>query len=140
MKVAIDTNILIYVLQGHDQFGVSSRLVLSSFAKSDIFASEAVFGEILSNRVFTGNETALKRAKRFLEEADITYIPTTRQVYVDAARLRRSRPSIKLPDALHLVSAWMNQVDAFVTNDNDLVRCSTDDRKIVRLETFAGRL
>ena len=140
MKVAIDTNILIYVLQGHGEFGEAARLVLSSFDKSDLLASEAVFAEILCNSVFTGNETALKRAKRFLEESDITYIPTSRQVYLDAAKLRRLRPTIKLPDAIHLASAWSNQADVFVTNDDLLVRASTDDRKITRLSHFAERL
>ncbi len=103
-------------------------------------ASEAVFGEILSSSVFKSNETALKRAKRFLEGADITYQSTTRQVYMSAARLRRLRPTIKLPDAIHLASAWENQVDYFVTNDALLVKASTDDRKIIGLRAFAEKL
>lgn len=140
MKIAIDTNLLIYILQGHETFGEAAKLAASSYAKENVLASEAVFVEILASKVFTGNETAYKQAKSFLEQADITYIPTTRDVYLEAAKIRRSRPSIKLPDAIHLASAWMNDAEVFVTNDDSLVRVSTRVRKITKLPDFVQGL
>jgi predicted nucleic acid-binding protein len=140
MKVAIDTNLLIYVLQGHDSFGEPARQLMTSFSKADLVASEAVFGEILSNPLFQANAAAHKQAANFLENIDISYVATTRQVYLEAATLRRHQPSLKLPDAIHLASAWLSQAEVFVTNDKQLLRFSTRGHKIVSLLDFARDL
>lgn len=138
-KIAVDTNVFIYVLQAHQEYGETAKLILSSYDQDSILASESIFAEILSSSVFVNNETAYKRAKAFLENAGITYIATTRQVYIEAAKIRRLRPAIKLPDAIHLASAWQNGAKVFITNDLKLVKLSTDARPIVTLARFADK-
>ena len=62
-------------------------------------------------------DTAVERLFRELFDADeVMLVPTTRQLWEEAARLRAST-GLKTPDALHAVAAQHAQCTLFITND-----------------------
>lgn len=115
--IALDTNIFIYVLNGHEQFGPLSAQLLKN--KDPKTASRLVYAEILASPKLD-NEAMRSKALAFLDELDIKWQDVNNKVLMEAASLRRSRPKLKLIDALHLASAKISQAEMFFTNDQDL--------------------
>ena len=115
--IALDTNIFIYVLNGHEQFGPLSAQLLKN--KDPKTASRLVYAEILASPKLD-NEAMRSKALAFLDELDIKWQDVNNKVLMEAASLRRSRPQLKLVDALHLASAKISQAEMFFTNDQDL--------------------
>lgn len=67
-------------------------------------------------------DTAVERLFRELFDADeVMLIPTTRQLWQEAARLRATT-GLKTPDALHAAAAQHARCTLFVTNDSDFRR------------------
>ena len=62
-------------------------------------------------------DTAVERLFRELFDADeVMLIPTTRQLWEEAARLRATT-DLKTPDALHAAAAQHAQYTLFITNN-----------------------
>ena len=57
---------------------------------------------------------------------EVHLIPTTRQLWEEAARLR-ARTGLKTPDALHAAAALHAECTLFITNDNDFRRIENLD-------------
>ena len=57
---------------------------------------------------------------------EVRLIPTTRQLWEEAARLR-ARTGLKTPDALHAAAALYAACTLFITNDNDFRRIENLD-------------
>ena len=67
-------------------------------------------------------DTAVEGLYRELFDAnEVTLIPTTRQLWEMAARLRATT-GLKTPDALHAAAALHLQCTLFITNDDDFRR------------------
>ena len=115
--IALDTNIFIYVLNGHERFGPLSAQLLKN--KDPKTASRLVYAEILASPKLN-DEIMRSKALAFLDELDIKWQDINDNVLMEAASLRRSRPQLKLVDALHLASAKISQAEMFFTNDQDL--------------------
>jgi predicted nucleic acid-binding protein len=118
-KVALDTVVFIYALEGHSEFGDRAKYLLEQIEVGEIkgFACDLVLAELMVKPLRLGKpEIAEEYATDLPQFPNLTFRPVTRDVVIAAARLRGSK-NIGLIDALHLASARLSECDAFVTND-----------------------
>ncbi len=128
--IAIDSNIFIYALNAHPEFGLPAVKVLRR-AETKV-ASELTFAEILSSPKL--EQFSLRRdALDFLERLRVSYNPVTKDILSISGGLRRKHTSLKLADAIHLASALSVGAGSFVTNDQNLVKLKIPGLKIVSL-------
>ena len=106
MILFLDTNIVIYAVEGNPVFGakVSLRLAAAqmagdSFMVSDLTRMEALVGPLKSN-----NTTVEASFHAFFARSDVQVVPITAAVCDRAARIRAAS-SFKSMDALQLASA-----------------------------------
>jgi predicted nucleic acid-binding protein len=55
--------------------------------------------------------------EQFFQRRGIQLLPATRNIFLEAARLRAGSPALRTPDALHAATAQMTGCNLFVTND-----------------------
>jgi predicted nucleic acid-binding protein len=115
--IALDTNIFIYVLNGHEQFGPPSAMLLKD--KEPKTASRLVYAEVLASPKLE-DELIRSKAVSFLDKLDIKWQEVNYNVLIEAANLRRQQPGLKLIDALHIASAIIAHAETFFSNDQDL--------------------
>jgi predicted nucleic acid-binding protein len=121
-KVYFDTNIFIYLLQDHQEFGEICLSIIQSAVDKELdgYSGDLVLAELLVKPLKDNNARAVKAVKDlFTEDTKIELLPHTRSAYITAAHLRANH-KIKLPDALHIATALENQVEIFLTNDRDI--------------------
>lgn len=131
--VAFDTNIFIYVLQDHYEFGRHAAACLRA-AGAQGTASELVYAELLGHQSLqTERHRAIAQA--FLDNQPFIFKPIDRHILIDAAKLRaRHTPLIGLGDAIHFATAMSVRADTFMTNDKQLARCTVPGLKIELLQ------
>lgn len=118
-RLAVDSMILIYLLEGNDAWG-------STIEKHLDAADEIIFSSFGLGEVLTGFEKAkdVKGKLRFLSFVEtyekLKVIGFGKQEALIFARLRAKYPSIKPPDAVHLATAVSGRADGFLTNDRQL--------------------
>ena len=87
--------------------------------------SELTLAETLVKPMSQRNDTL---AKTYIEARQtgefLTLVPVSREILIEAARLRAAHPSLKLPDAVHAASAIASQATFFISNDARLARLS----------------
>ena len=80
----------------------------------------------------TDTEDAMRRANWYRTAIDvdgaIAAVAISRDILERASELRARHRSIKLPDAIHLASAEMAGVEAFITRDSRLARWFDPER------------
>jgi predicted nucleic acid-binding protein len=108
--VALDANVLIYVLEGSEEFGARARAVVDSLDDGVLAASMATVGqvEILAGPARIGD------ASVFEHTAD--EIRSLIAVAEDAAWLR-GQGGLDVADAIHVASARVAGATALITND-----------------------
>ncbi|HEY4160940.1 MAG TPA: PIN domain-containing protein [Candidatus Saccharimonadales bacterium] len=135
--IALDTNIFIYVLESNPDFAGPAATALHR-AQEGGAASVLVYAELLSNSAF--KDAGLRNiAVGFLDAQALQYVELTRDILVDAARLRtNSEKRLGLGDAIHLASALAAGADTFVTNDKELVKLRMAGLKVVTLADISS--
>ena len=130
--IALDTNIIIYALEAHPQFGQKASAILRNL-RGNIAVSEIIYLEFFSSSVF--QDAALRdQSLAFLEEQGFDFVPTSKSVLLLAAELRAHNESrLDLGDALHLASALYVGADTFITNDKALTEVKIKNLKITTL-------
>lgn len=129
MKIAFDTNILIYLLD-HDKVYGSKALdaIESAIRQGGAVVSTVAVAEYLSNA--SGQKTRL---------ADLLSLMTCVPVDVSIARvagdIRQKHQGITLPDALHLASSLAVGASTLVTNDQQLLKLKK--LGVLRIEPLA---
>ena len=121
-RVYFDTNIFIYILENHHEFGETCLSVVQSGADKELdgYSGDLVLAELLVKPLKDNNARAVKAVKDlFTEDTKIELLPHTRSAFITAAHLRANH-KIKLPDALHLATAIENHIEIFLTNDRDI--------------------
>lgn len=130
--IALDTNLFIYVLEEHPEFGNRAALVLAE-AQGNGMASELVYLELLSAPAFKRLEYK-RQALNFLEGQQLEFVPLDKTVLLQAAALRAARtPVLGVGDALHIASALRAGADTFITNDKALAKLTIPGLKIETL-------
>jgi predicted nucleic acid-binding protein len=122
-RVAIDSNVLIYLLEGSADLGDRTGALLDAIAAGEgqgVLATLAL-AEICSGPA-GGNDLAM--VERYADELSslegVRVVPLDREVAVEAALIRGSS-NLSLADAIHLATARRAGATAFVTNDRRIV-------------------
>jgi predicted nucleic acid-binding protein len=118
MILFLDTNIVIYAVEGNPVFGPKVALWLAtaqaagdSFMVSDLTRMEALVGPLK-----TGNTTVEASFHAFFARPDVQVVAITAAVCDRAARIRATH-NFKSMDALLLASAVEHGANVFLTAD-----------------------
>jgi predicted nucleic acid-binding protein len=121
--IYLDTNILIYALEGYPAYVPALTELFGAIDQGALLAvtSELTLAEILVKPMMDNN-TALQEAyQNVLQPSNsLSVVPVSRQILVDAARLRARSAVLRLPDAIHVATAQSNRCETLLTNDNRL--------------------
>jgi len=137
LKIALDTNILIYFLEGTEPYASKVENLLNSFMRGENqgIISTINIAEILTGYYIAKDENRANKTKSLLQ--DLTYnsfeiVPVTFQIADLAASLKAKRAG-KLPDALIAATAIDQAANLIYSQDEDLQRFG-EDIKILKLE------
>lgn len=126
VKIALDTNILIYFLEGIEPYAGKVEDLLNSFMKGEKrgVISTITLAEVLTGFYAAGDEERAVKVKSLFRDLSIDgleIVPVTFEVADLAARLRAEKGG-KLPDSL-IVATALNQAASFIiSQDEDLQR------------------
>lgn len=121
MRVYLDAEIIIYLVEQNKQFGP----VVESWLKvnpGDLVASEMGRMETLIVPVRNADAKLTAEFERFFSTQVAELVPIDRAVFDKAIEIRAAYPSIRTPDAIHLAAAVVFNCDVFLTNDPILKR------------------
>jgi predicted nucleic acid-binding protein len=121
-KIALDTNLFIYVFEQHPEFGEKAKAILEEIENGSVaaVASSVSLTEILVKPIREGNLTLEKQYKLlFSHFPNLSILPIDNVVAERAAYLR-GKYNIKTPDALIVATALVANADLFITNDQRL--------------------
>lgn len=119
-SIMIDTNVVIYFLEGNEIFGSLSREVFSTIEKGEVkgYISVVTVAEVLIKPMKQGDNFLVDRITRFLKTFPNLYIvDIDKTVAMEAAKIR-SKTGLKMPDALIIASAKVAG-SAIVGTDNE---------------------
>lgn len=137
MLVALDSDVLIAALSLHEEHSLIAQQLVRDIAsgKHKAVASSLVYGEVLS--VGSGNKPI--DIEDFIEQ--IRNLSTTvcdDDICLKAGELRlRHGSSLRLPDAIHLVTAIKNKANLFITNDESLAKKASEHTPTKLLSEWA---
>jgi predicted nucleic acid-binding protein len=116
-----DTMMLVYFLEGHEEFGpqVRASLMRSHERGDSLVTSHLALGELMAGRVGDG-ETA-DWLGTTIGEMGFSYLPFDGKCVGPFARLR-SVMGLKAPDSIHLACAAAAGVDLYLTGDQQLLK------------------
>jgi len=137
LKIALDTNLLIYFLENIEPYASKVETLLNSFmkGKNQGIISTINIAEVLTGFYVAEDEKRAAKAKSLLQ--DLTHngfeiVPVTLPIADLAARLRAKRRG-KLPDALIVATAINKGADLIYSQDEDIQRFG-EDVKISKIE------
>jgi predicted nucleic acid-binding protein len=134
-RVYLDTNIWIYALEGFAPFATLLEGLFARIDRAELSAltSELTLAEALV-KPFASGQIELQRL--YLETLrtgkTLTVAPLSRDVLVDAARLRAQSATLKLADAIHAATALAHRADFFLTSDARLGSVAELDTIVLR--------
>jgi len=144
-KVYLDTNVFIRAVEGTNEAGSPAKELLQFLRTRPERAvtSEITFGEVLAPPERSDAMPLHIKRRAYLDlllwSGFISLVPVTRSILIETADLR-SATRLKLPDAIHLVSAIRMRCRFFVTGDKGItalptgmIRVSPDERGIEAL-------
>jgi predicted nucleic acid-binding protein len=132
-SVYLDTNIIIYAVEGFTDVAAQIRALLTAMDDAEIVAitSELTVAEVPVKPFKDENETVQQAYKTFLTPASALQLaPVTHDVLEEAARVRATT-HLNLPDAIHLATAKLGGCDSFLTNDDLFKRAKITNIKIL---------
>lgn len=121
-KVYFDTNVLIYLIENHPTYRdkIVSLIAALDEQNCEIITSELTLAECLV-KPFAQNDKQSQDiyTASIKNSAFLTVKPVTKKVLIEAARLRSVFKN-KLPDSIHLATAFITGCDIFVGNDKKI--------------------
>ena len=131
--IAVDTNVLIYFVEGSDEFGVAARSVLEQVANKGGVVSSLVFAEFTAGQQDASSASNLNALlDGLIATGTLSVIPVDRAVAERAGRLRKLHHGVSLADALHLACAQTAQATIFYTNDLKLVKLGKVGKLVIK--------
>jgi predicted nucleic acid-binding protein len=121
-RVYLDSNFFIYALEEVEPWAKVARKIFVALDADECAAvtSELTLAECLVKPLELGrSEVAEAYRDLLIDRPSLSVVPITREVLVEAARLRAST-RIKLPDAIHAATALQGKCSSFLTNDDRL--------------------
>lgn len=119
--IAYDTNVLIYFLESNAEFQQRAERIIRD--PRGALLSVLITQEVLTGYACFGDTITLQRAAYFLENLPrTTYVSVTATIIDKAVELTREYGrKLRGYDAIHLATALENGVEAFYTNDQELL-------------------
>jgi predicted nucleic acid-binding protein len=117
--VGIDSNVLIYLLEGTGAMADAAGALLDAIAGGEAHGIFAMLGvaELCSGPARGGDGAMVDRYADELSTLDgVSVVPLVWAIATDAALIRGAGP-LSLADAIHLATARSAGATAFVTND-----------------------
>ncbi|MEO6207858.1 MAG: PIN domain-containing protein [Candidatus Limnocylindrales bacterium] len=129
-RVALDSNVLIYLLEDDARFGEIAAGVIDAIEHGDAQGVMASIGlvEILAAPAHSGDAAAFERTAAGLADLSMQIVGLDADLAGDAAWLQGAL-GLTVGDAIHLATARRAGATAFITNDRRL-------RSIARLEVL----
>lgn len=127
MIVCLDSNIVIYYVEGNPVWGpkVAARLSLLAASGDTLAVCDLARAECLIGPLRSGDAVALANYQRFFASPTVRMLPLSLSVCERAAEIRvASALHFELPDCLHLAAAIEHGCGLFLTNDAQLARCT----------------
>lgn len=126
MKIALDTNILIYFLEGIEPQSSKVEQLLARFmrAEDEGIISTITVAEILTGFYIAGDVEKAAKVKKLLNDLTLNsfkIIPVTFEIADLAANLR-AKIGGRLPDALIVATALNQKASLIYSQDKDLQR------------------
>lgn len=123
-----DTNILIYLLEGHEQYASIVADLLKQFTEQNgqLITSVITITEFLAGTTASSLET-LHRIPR------LQFISLDEALAESAAQLQRKHPAMHIGDAVHLATALESRATLFFTNDKLLAKIASEYMKVKSL-------
>ncbi len=133
--IYLDSNIIIYAIERGYRWAQVTQAMLEAIDRRTFQAatSELALAEVLA-KPFARNESDEigKYERLFAPHSALTMSIVDRDTLLLAARLQGSL-GLKLFDAIHLATAQRAGCDYFLTEDERLGRCLTDEPKWLKL-------
>lgn len=120
-RVYLDTNIWIYALEGFAPFRFALAALFARIDSGELTAitSELTLAEALVKPLSLPQPRLEQLYVDTLQSgATLTMAPITREILIEAARVRAKHASLKLADAIHAATSSAHRADVFVTNDS----------------------
>jgi predicted nucleic acid-binding protein len=132
MKAALDTNILIYFLEGVEPQASKVEQILDRFMKAqdEGIISTVTIAEVLTGFYLEDDAAKTSTVKKLLNDLTLNslkIVPVTFEIADLAASIRAKRGG-KLPDALIVASAIDQKADMVYSQDKDLQRFNKDTK------------
>lgn len=127
-NVYLDANVFIYLLEGYQEFIPLLTQLFSQIDEGIIrgTTSELTLAETLVKPVLDNNHALQKTYEEAIQSSPILdVISISRDILISAAKLRKN--SIRLPDAIHVATAYANNCHLLITNDKRLKSISKID-------------
>ncbi|MDY6786407.1 MAG: type II toxin-antitoxin system VapC family toxin [Cyanobacteriota bacterium] len=119
-RIYLDTNIWIYALEGYQPFIANLTQLFQAIDDGALTAvtSELSLAEALVKPMQNQNIPQQEAYKQILSSSThLLVAPVSRDLLINAAQLRASTITLKLPDAIHAATAQLHQCTTFLTND-----------------------
>jgi predicted nucleic acid-binding protein len=122
-RIFWDTMMLVYLLEGHPEFGpqVRSSLTRSHQRGDTLLTSYLALGEVMAGR--TVNSDVGDGLSMDLAEAGFAFLPFDSRCVAPFAQLR-SAMGLRPPDSMNLACAAAFGVDLYLTGDKQLLKRS----------------
>jgi predicted nucleic acid-binding protein len=132
MKITLDTNILIYFLEGIEPQASKVEKILDSFLRTEDegIVSTITIAEVLTGFYVAGDTKNATRTKQLLSDLTLNgfkIVPVTFEIADLAASLKAKRGG-KLPDALIIATALNQAANIVYSEDKDLQRFNRDTK------------
>lgn len=121
-KIYLDTNIYIYFFEDNPHYAnqIEQLLILITKKNATLVVSTLLLSEILVSPYKTNNKKLLQLYQNIDQTiSNLNFIPLHKKI-ADKAAFIRAKYGIKTPDAIHLATAIEQQVDIFITADQQL--------------------
>jgi predicted nucleic acid-binding protein len=122
-RVYLDSNVFIAAYETVSARSEHAWWLLSAIEDGELvgITSELTLAEILVKPFGEGDDELVRRYQEIIAPADRFEITAvSRQVLVEAAKLRSARRSMRLPDAIHVASARLSECSHIVSDDRRL--------------------
>jgi len=130
MKIALDTNVIIYFLEGVEPQASKVEKILDTIVrgKDEGLFSTITIAEVLTGFYIARDISKADKAKKLLKDLTLNsfkIVPVTFEIADLAANLRAKRGG-RLPDALIVATALNQKANCIYTQDKDIQRYIED--------------
>ena len=135
--ILLDTNILIYHLEGLEPYATLTRALIERLAEADVNAviSALTVAELLAGPYRKGDLGKVKAARRFVEQLPGVLLADLGLAVADRAAWLRGH-GLRMPDAVILATGIVHGADRALTNDPGLRREIDDAPQVILLDEF----